>query len=184
MTLLRMLAFRPDGAGAAAPGVNPAAAGGTIAPPTLGAPAAAAPAAVDRAAPAAATATIDAGSWPAVVDAATLSGMVRQFALNCLPSSFENDVLTLRLDQAVADRRARPIEEKLVQGLGKYLGRDIRVVFEVSTATLASPARQRAMAEQDKVLRALSAFEDDPAVKGLKERFGAEVDAASVKPAN
>ena len=33
-------------------------------------------------------------------------------------------------------------------------------------------------------LRAAAAFEEDPAVKGLRERFGAEVDAASVKPAN
>jgi len=40
------------------------------------------------------------------------------------------------------------------------------------------------MAEQDKALRAAAAFEQDAAVKGLQERFGAEVDAASVKPTN
>ncbi len=40
------------------------------------------------------------------------------------------------------------------------------------------------MAEQDKALQAAAAFEEDPAVKGLRERFGAEVDAASVKPTN
>jgi hypothetical protein len=40
------------------------------------------------------------------------------------------------------------------------------------------------MAEQDKAVRAAAAFEDDAAVKGLRERFGAEIDAASVKPTN
>jgi hypothetical protein len=40
------------------------------------------------------------------------------------------------------------------------------------------------MVEQDRAQRAVTAFEEDPAVKGLRERFGAEVDAASVKPAN
>ena len=40
------------------------------------------------------------------------------------------------------------------------------------------------MAEQDKAVRATAAFEQDPAVKSLRERFGAEVDAASVKPTN
>jgi hypothetical protein len=40
------------------------------------------------------------------------------------------------------------------------------------------------VAEQDRVSRAAASFEQDPAVKGLRERFGAEVDAASVKPTN
>ncbi|HLN48069.1 MAG TPA: DNA polymerase III subunit gamma/tau [Steroidobacteraceae bacterium] len=155
MTLLRMLAFRPDTVAVAA--------GAASAPVALG---------------------IDAGNWPAVVDAAGLSGMTRQFALNCVAASFENDVLTLRLDQSVAERRTRPTEEKLMQGLSKYFGRDIRVVFDVAQGTLATPARQRVAAEQDRAARATADFEQDPAVKGLRERFGAEVDVASVKPVN
>jgi DNA polymerase-3 subunit gamma/tau len=128
--------------------------------------------------------SIDADNWPAVVEAAALTGMVRQLALNCVPGSFENNLLTLKLDQAASDRRTRPMEEKLVQGLSKYLGRDIRVAFETAESTLNSPARQRAQAEQDRIAHAASAFESDPAVKGLRERFGADVDAASVKPTN
>jgi DNA polymerase-3 subunit gamma/tau len=155
MTLLRMLAFRPERIAAAASTAS--------APVALG---------------------IDAGNWPTVVDAAGLSGLTRQFALNCVAASFDNDVLTLRLDQSVAERRARPTEEKLVQGLSKYLGRDIRVVFDVAEEALATPARQRVAAEQDRAARAAADFEQDPAVKGLRERFGAEADAASVKPVN
>jgi hypothetical protein len=97
---------------------------------------------------------------------------------------FAHDVLALKLDQATADRRTRVIEDKLVQGLSKYLGRDIRVTFATAQSQLATPARQRALEEQDRVVRATAAFEADPAVKGLRERFGADVDAASVKPAN
>jgi hypothetical protein len=128
--------------------------------------------------------SVDAANWPAVVEAANLTGMVRQFALNCVPAKFERDVLILQLDEAAADRRTRPIEEKLVQGLSKYLGRDIRVTYETVQSALATPARQRALDEQERAVRAAAAFEADPAVKGLRERFGAEVDAASVKPAN
>ena len=163
MTLLRMLAFRPDTVAAVA---GTASVTGGVA---VGAPAALA---------------IDARTWPAVVEAAALSGLTRQFALNCVPSSFENDVLTLHLDQPAAERRTRSTEEKLVQGLSKYLGRNMRIVFNVAEGTLATPARQRAAAEQDKAARAAADFEQDPAVKGLRERFGAEVDAASVKPVN
>ncbi len=182
MTLLRMLAFRPESA------VQPVRVGrpdsGTV---PADSPAIAAPGPASGAAPPADRARltgIDADNWPAVVEAAGLTGMVRQLALNCVPGSFENNLLTLKLDQAASDRRTRPMEEKLVQGLSKYFGRDIRVAFETAESTLNSPARQRAQAEQDRIARAASAFESDPAVKGLRERFGADVDASSVKPTN
>ena len=203
MTLLRMLAFRPDapaagttagvsaqtgsGAGRTPPTPTPtpappaarAAAQATVTPI---APIAAAP--PSSPAPAAAPASIDAAAWPRIVEGASLTGMVRQFALNCVPASFERDVLTLRLDEDVDARRSRAIEDKLLQALNKYWGRALRLVFEVSQNELATPARQRALADQDKVVRAAAAFEADPVVKGLQERFGAAVDASSVKPAN
>jgi DNA polymerase III subunit gamma/tau len=191
MTLLRMLAFRPDAAtvhgntnGRAAAAANAAGNPPHAAAPATGAPEAAAPDAAAPNAPSVRLTSIDAGNWPTVVEAANLSGMVRQFALNCVPASFEHDVLALKLDQATADRRTRAAEDKLVQGLSKYFGRDIRIMFETAQSALATPARQRLLQEQDKVDRAAAAFEADPAVKGLRERFGADVDAASVKPAN
>jgi DNA polymerase-3 subunit gamma/tau len=200
MTLLRMLAFRPDIAAARdGSGGRPVAAAGnaaSAAAPAAGAPATAASAAA--AAPGAAAVSgaaaanapgagltgIDMDNWPAVVEAANLSGMARQLALNCVPARFEHDVLILKLDQATADRRTRPIEDKILQGLSKYLGRDIRITYETAQSALATPARQRMVQEQDKIARAAAAFEADPAVKGLRERFGADVDAASVKPVN
>jgi DNA polymerase-3 subunit gamma/tau len=170
MTLLRMLAFRPGSAAPQSGGARP--------------PAQSAPLQAPKTQVQATRHSIDAANWPAVVDAAGLSGMVRQLALNCVPAAFENTLLTLKLDQAASDRRTRPIEEKLVQSLSKHLGRDIRVAFEIAESNLNSPARQRVQAEQEKVARAASAFDADPAVKGLRERFGADVDAASIKPVN
>ncbi|HEY0746484.1 MAG TPA: DNA polymerase III subunit gamma/tau [Steroidobacteraceae bacterium] len=181
MTLLRMLAFRPDSAAQSAKAGRPSTPAVAASLPRT-ATATAAPAA---SAPASARLLgIDPGSWPAVVEAASLSGMVRQLALNCVPGRFEGNLLVLKLDEAAADRRTRLIEEKLVQGLSKYLGREIRVVFETVESGLNSPARQRLQAEQERLARAADAFESDPAVKGLRERFGADVDAGSIKPAN
>jgi DNA polymerase III subunit gamma/tau len=197
MTLLRMLAFRPDAAEQPAPSAKPLSSV-SIAPVAGASPGAgpnpvAGPKPVAGAKPiagigpvveAARLTSIDAANWPAVVEAAGLSGMVRQLALNCVPAGFEHNLLTLKLDQAASDRRTRPIEEKLVQGLSKYLGSDIRLAFETADSDLNSPARQRVQAEQERIARAASAFESDPAVKGLRERFGADVDSASVKPSN
>jgi hypothetical protein len=113
-----------------------------------------------------------------------LSGMVRQLALYCVPAAFDGNLLTLRLGQTAAEWRTKPIEDKLMQALSKYLTKDIRVHFEAAQSEIDSPARQRLLADQERAARAASAFEADPAVKGLRERFGADVDAASVKPAN
>ena len=177
MSLLRMLAFRPETAAVPPAQPRPAAAGPSSP--------AASPAGARAAAPPVVRFTsIDAENWAAVVDAVGLSGMVRQLALNCVPASFENDVLALRLEQSAADRLTRPIEEKFTQALSKYFSRSIRITFNAGEASLVTPARQRALAEQDKAVRAAAAFEADPAVKGLRERFGADVDPASVKPAN
>jgi DNA polymerase-3 subunit gamma/tau len=203
MTLLRMLAFRPDAAvqpskpggiagttsatagsaagKKAAAGANPSTGAGTTPSATVGTKTSAAAGPLVEAVR---LTSIDAANWPAVVEAAGLSGMVRQLALNCVPAGFEHNLLSLKLDQAASDRRTRPMEEKLVQGLSKYLGSDIRLAFEIAEADLNSPARQRVQAEQERIARAASAFESDPAVKGLRERFGADVDVASVKPSN
>jgi DNA polymerase-3 subunit gamma/tau len=176
MTLLRMLAFRPAAAAVStSPGVATPIAVSTVAKPH------AAPSAV---AAAARLTTLDAANWPTVVEAAGLTGMARQLAMNCVPGSFENGLLTLKLDQAAAEWRTKPLEDKLVQGLSKYLGKDIRVVFEATGSEVDTPARQRALADQERIARAASAFEADPAVRGLRERFGADVDVASVKPSN
>jgi DNA polymerase-3 subunit gamma/tau len=190
MTLLRMLAFRPDAVVALAPRTSAVAAPAIISSSTAGSASAASastgtvPGGAPANLPAVRFTSMDTSNWPAVVEAANLSGMARQFALNCVPASFEHDVLALKLDQATADRRTRPIEDKVAQGLSQYLGRDIRVTYATAETALVTPARQRLLQEQDKVVRAAAAFEADPAVKGLRERFGADVDAASVKPTN
>jgi DNA polymerase-3 subunit gamma/tau len=175
MSLLRMLAFRPETAHSSAAPAAPGAGRPSAAPPS-------APAAAARAAhiPAA----IDSGNWAAVVEAANLSGMVRQIAMNCVPASFDGSLLRLSFDESAAHQRSRQMDDKLAQSLSAYLGRDIRVAFESADTALVTPARRRAMAEQDKTSRAAAAFDEDPAVKSLRQHFGAEVDPASVKPAN
>src|SRR5579859_1553762 len=214
MSLLRMLAFRPETAYSNAAAPSPAGAGrpsAVSAPGSRAAPApirtaasAAAPAPAPAlastlpSAPAAAPATalaaaagpvrspaaIDAGNWAGVVVAAALSGVVKQIAMNCLPASFDGTLLRLSFDESAAHLRSRQMDDKLAQSLSAYLGGDVRIAFESADTALLTPARRRAMAEQDKTSRAAAAFEEDPAVKSLRQRFGAEVDPASVKPAN
>jgi DNA polymerase-3 subunit gamma/tau len=184
MTLLRMLAFRPDAGKIGAETVGRSAPAASAPPKPRAAsasPPAAAPATAPLLTPSAVT-QVDASNWPAILDAAQVSGMVRQFALNCVPAAFNGVVLNLQLDAAATDRRTRQIEDKLAQGLSKYFGREIRLNFESPQSGLNTPARQRSQEEQDRASQAAASFEQDSAVRGLRERFGAEIDPASVKP--
>jgi DNA polymerase-3 subunit gamma/tau len=191
MSLLRMLAFRPEPAADALPAIPvPRVSSVRTAQPAVAAASRADGAAAGRADGAAASRadgaadgpkTIDAENWPAVVEAANLSGMVRQFAQNCLPASFENNVLRLQFDASAAHQRTRQMEDKLVHCLSAYCGRPIRIVFDSADSVPGTPARRRAMALEDTTSRAQEAFQQDPTVQGLRERFGAEIDAASVK---
>jgi DNA polymerase-3 subunit gamma/tau len=190
MTLLRMLAFRPDTEAPRTAEGRKTGSAAALAPAGAAPAAVAAPTAVAAAAPVAAAtavvapAVIDAGNWAGVVEAAQLGGMVRQFALNCVPAAFDGGVLELKLDAVAADRRTKQIEDKLVQGLSRYLGRDIRLSFDTLQTGLVTPARQRTLSAENQASAAAAAFEQDPVVRGLRERFGADVDAGSVKPAN
>ncbi len=95
MTLLRMLAFRPDAAAVQDTAMNRA----PVAAPAAGVPqartaaqaagtqGAGAPVAASSAGQGVRLTSIDADNWSTVVEAANLSGMVRQFALNCVPAN-------------------------------------------------------------------------------------------------
>ena len=205
MCLLRMLAFRPDAAGQTplptgpVPGVAAPAAPSRLRERATAAAPVTAPAPVPRATPPAATPPvavamadearsaplqIDAANWMQVVAAADLSGMAKQLAMNCVPAGLIGDALTLQVDPATAHSRTKQIDDKLAQGLSRYLGREIRINFDASQAAVNTPVRQQFVVDEDRASRAVAAFDADPAVRGLRERFGADVDLTSVKPTN
>jgi DNA polymerase-3 subunit gamma/tau len=191
MVLLRMLAFRPAQADAAAPA--PVAAGGSRArAPGAGAargPAEAFPAAeaVVAAAPGAAgqassDGAFDPSDWRGTLDRAGVAGAARQLASHCSVVSFGNDVLRLKLDARGEALRTRQQEQKLAQALSRALGRDLRLDFEVAEDAGDTPARSDARQQQARVEQAREALERDPTVRALKDRFGAVIQPDSVKP--
>lgn len=174
MTLLRMLAFRPEDAGQKVTPAVASAATGTRAPP-------AAPS-LPRSSNAGAGMKVNAGSWPALIDQALRSGMVRQFALHCVPVAFEGGVLKLALDAAGAGLRTRQLEDALAQALSRHLDSPVRLMIDEGGTEVLTPARQRVQGEHQRARLAVEAFERDPVVTGLRERFDAIVEDSSVKP--
>ncbi|HEX4388864.1 MAG TPA: DNA polymerase III subunit gamma/tau [Steroidobacteraceae bacterium] len=169
MTLLRMLAFRPAALGAP-----------TSAPsrPGAAAPAAAGPSAGTGAAEAA-----PATSWAQVVSQLELGGAARQLAAHCAYIGRQGAVVRLALDPRNQLVRTPAQEEKLAQALSRYYGEPVRLEFQANLpGGESTPAQVQRRASEQELAAARRAFEADPGVQGLRERFGATVLPESVRP--
>jgi DNA polymerase-3 subunit gamma/tau len=181
MALLRMLAFRPQGSPAAAAqppgsGRTAAARGVSAAVATRAAPAVAAAPAVSSA-PAA-------NDWSAIVTALGLQGTARHFAANCVMLERKAGVVRLRLDPAGDSFRRPQIESRLAEALSQYFGEPVRLEITQAEAPgeILTPAKRDALAADDRQRAAEAAIESDPAVRAMRDVFGATVRPGSVKP--
>jgi DNA polymerase III subunit gamma/tau len=196
MALLRMLAFRPAGT---APATPPAATGGgrSVASRTAGrsSPAATRSAPPDpepaaarvqsrTVAPAPAPADSGASDWGSLVNALGLQGPARQFAAHCVLLERRPGIVRLQLDPDGESFRRPQIEQRIAQALSEHFGQSLRleIVEAAGHAPALTPARQEAIAADDRQRAAEQAIESDPAVRAMREVFGATVRPGSVKP--
>ncbi|HTY49288.1 MAG TPA: DNA polymerase III subunit gamma/tau [Steroidobacteraceae bacterium] len=190
MTLLRMLAFRPQGA---APARAPAGGGGAAAaavpaavPARPGAPAREAREPETAAQAPAAVPPVRAGAgaqeWAAVLGQLDISGAVRALASHCALLGRSGAVVQLALDPRSRSLRTRTLEDKLAQALSRHYGENIRL--EISEEAPAdTPAQAESRAQQAQIEAARTAFGADPTVRALQERFGATLLPDTIRPA-
>jgi DNA polymerase-3 subunit gamma/tau len=172
MTLLRMIAFRPAGAGTAA------------APPsrserTRGE----APARGTRSAAAAASVAAPGDEWGAIVASLELTGFARQLAANCALIGREHGLVRLALDPRNQSLKTPAQQENLAQALSRHFGEKLRVEIDVRPIEALTPAQAEQRVATEATEAARRAFEADPTVQALKDRFGATVLPDSVRPA-
>ncbi|MEY4762888.1 MAG: hypothetical protein RLZZ200_2744 [Pseudomonadota bacterium] len=189
MTLVRMLAFRPQEAGAVP--TPPAAATVSVRSPAA-TPAVAAPAAPSAAVAApVASASLDSltpANWPGLSQKLELAGLARQLASNCALVARQGSLLRFALDPRHQAIRSRSQEEKLAQALSRHFGTTLRVEIDVATGQAAvqaeTPASARAREADERLVAARSSLETDPAVRAMKERFGATLHTDSIRLEN
>ena len=175
MTLIRMLAFRPDAAGREP---VPAA---RSAPATVPAPAAAPGPTTAEPAAAASPAALTA-DWATLLATLDLDGPTRMLALNCALVAQQPGLVRLRLDARNAGAHTRAREDKLAQALARQFGAPVRVEIGVGAVAAETPAQAGERAGQEALAAARAAFGADPTVRALQERFGATINPDSVRP--
>jgi len=183
MTLLRLLAFRP---GEASPRPVGAASAATPSPRPVGAASAATPSGARpvaaKAAPTTAMAAADL-DWTQRIETLGLEGFAKQLARHCEWRGQEGDAIRLGLDPAAKhllkdDRRAA-----IEQAFARALGAAVKLTIELAPPSGQSPARLDELRDLERQRAAEASIDQDPAVRALKEKFGATVRAGSVQPA-
>lgn len=194
MVLLRMLAFRPEGgdapkrsnpgvqtapkpqAAATSPESNARAVGTNPPTPPMPSPAPG---------PASSNGAQADTAWADWIEAMGLRGLSRQLAEHCVLRGVEGDQVLLGLIPAGEALRTPGNEKRMVEALCEHLGRKIRVSIEIvrdGVEEAATPAAQAAQARADRQRAAEQSIADDPNVRAMQERLGAQLIPNSVQP--
>ncbi len=195
MTLIRMLAFRPQAATAAAPAPLAAAGGqGTrlpaapaaARPGTSGmgasgaAPAVAAPVATRPADPAG-LAALTASDWQGLAERLDLRGVTRQLAAHCALTAVQGSTLRLALDPRQKQLLNAQSLERLGQALSAHYGMPVRTEIDTSAAVADTPAAAQDRQARQRMDTAAAGLAGDPLVKALADQFGATLLPESVR---
>jgi DNA polymerase-3 subunit gamma/tau len=210
MTLLRMLAFRPDAAGSAP--AAPAAGGRTQATPAPAAPvsgraasavapelprasapitvsAAAAPSVARIAEPppaplvSAHPAAVSDDPWTQRIEGLKLDGMTRQLARHCAWLGETAEEVRLSLEPRAKHLLNDERRAQIQRALSAQAGGEIRLHIEIGASGDAlSPASAEEKRIVDRQRAAEAAIDGDPEVRAFKEAFGATVRPGSIQP--
>jgi DNA polymerase-3 subunit gamma/tau len=138
--------------------------------------------------PAAGGATGDNGSlsvdtsWASLLNQLDLQGAARQLASHCALLGRQKGLVRLALDPRVKFVRTPAQEEKIAQAFSRYYGETMRLEFTTAAADMETPAQAEQRASQEELETARQAFESEPGVQGLRERFGATLLPDTVRP--
>ncbi len=171
MTLLRMLAFRPDDGPRNAMPITPK--GGT---------ATAVRASSQNRGSADRGTTVASQNWEAVLAQLELRGPATELARNCAWLGRDGDAVRLRLDPRHQSLLVNGLERKLEEALQGLWGAKIRLKIVVEAGEQETPAQSDARKLSAVHSRAEQAIAEDPVVKGLQSRFGGRVRPGSVEP--
>jgi DNA polymerase-3 subunit gamma/tau len=184
MTLLRMLAFRPESSEGSRRGRGQQRAQLKVKTPAPGVrEQKAAPQPSARAPHAAAAAEAwSKPDWSALIPKLGLKGLNRQLANNCAYSRREGDTVHFELDSRSESYLTRERQAALAEALSKYYGESLKVDIHIADAIVETPVQKERRKELERHADARAGLEADPNVKALKDMFGAELVPESVEP--
>jgi DNA polymerase III subunit gamma/tau len=125
---------------------------------------------------------VAAGAWGTIVAQLEISGLARQLANNCVLLARTGNLVKLGLEPRNNMMKVTGAVDKLTQALSKHFGEPVRLEFEAPIAGVETPAQAEQRAVVEEFDSARQSLEADPAVRALRETFGATLLPDSVRP--
>jgi DNA polymerase-3 subunit gamma/tau len=165
MTVLRMLAFRPESAGV----------------PVANAGEASKPAGPAASAPARASKRFD-GDWPALVKSLPVGGAARELARNSALVAHANGALELAVPASMAHLAEQNYRDKLRVALEQHFGHPVVLKVSKGPAAGATVAEAEAREKEARKAEADRAVQGDQFVRDLVDIFDAKVVDSRARP--
>ncbi|HEX4857589.1 MAG TPA: DNA polymerase III subunit gamma/tau [Usitatibacteraceae bacterium] len=186
MTLLRMLAFA-GGYSRPAQNLAPSRAVAAAAPPAYLSAASSAITIQETTkaeTPVAPFGVADIDNWASFVARLQLNGLAGMLAKQSTMLSYTNGVLELELPPEQKHLAERIYVDKLKSELQPRLAGNLRINVRIGGSAVASLAAQETAAQNNRQLAAEQSIREDGFIQALRTEFGAEIPAASVRPAS
>jgi len=130
-------------------------------------------------------------AWHEIVPQLKLSGRANELIKHCLLKQNENGIISLQLNKSREDLYADTTKQEIQTAITRLFGQNTH--FELTIAesvtkavdvdqSLETPAQRNIRKESELQQQAENNIENDPFVKELKNRFGAQLVPGSVQP--
>ncbi|HEX5313709.1 MAG TPA: DNA polymerase III subunit gamma/tau [Gammaproteobacteria bacterium] len=166
MTLLRMLAFRPQPDSAGGESRRPATRARSVAAKPGTAPGG----------------KVSGEDWEAILSRLKIGGMLRELAGHCTLAGRDDNIIRLRLDARGRELLTPRLQAGLEAALADELGAGLKLKIEIGETAAPTPAARRSAREAERQARAEEEIARDPQVAKLRETFGAELIPDSIRP--
>ena len=117
-----------------------------------------------------------------MIDELGLTGLVREFAGNCVLKERTDNRVHLVLRPAQQHLLQTNMKDKLQKVIADNYGAEVKLIINVEEPETQTPIEQKVQAEQDLRDQAKSSFQQDPFVREMQDAFNASIDQKSIQP--
>ena len=165
MTMLRLLAFKPGKTTTSTPSANTASAKSKLAA-SLAAP-------VQTV-----EATVSALSWREILPKLELNGMAQALAANCTLEKLTENNVELALSGQHEAMLNPKLKDRIAEALSRYLQKTIQLTITITSANLATPAKQQQQEQAQRLANATQTMLRDPKIQKFIEMYDATVEVS------
>lgn len=123
----------------------------------------------------------DASNWLELLSRLELSGLSYTLASHCVLKELSDQHVHLLLDSAFSAMLSPKLQQNLNEAFNQYFGKSLRLIVDISTQALETPAAIQKRLQSEQHEAAVSALHNDPLIQQLTRQFDAKLELSTIK---